>query len=358
MGKEDDTGACAYAELGLAPGASEAEVKVAWRRLASQWHPDRNPSEAAIDRMKRINLALESIRAGVTTLPRAATPTRATAPRNDMATAAQNHAEAAARGGPSHRAVSRKVKLTLEEAAAGCVKVVQGKVVDVCHACAGTGFHKLTTDCTACKGNGTVQRAWYGWFGSRTETCEACQGDGIARRECGGCMGQGRLPSRAYRVNVRIPHGVRDGDQLHVAHEQQPLDLRVELLPHPLFTLDADGAVHCEVPVDGFAWIAQRTIEVPTLHGLQRLPLCRERLSYRLSGQGFPVARQGPRGDHRVRLRPVFAQRLTTDQEILLDQLMAAPPAPDCPAAARLTQWRRLLRAWERKVARPAAPGS
>ncbi len=51
-----------YAELGLAPGATEREVKAAWRRLVSQWHPDRNPSDAALGRMQRINQAFETIR--------------------------------------------------------------------------------------------------------------------------------------------------------------------------------------------------------------------------------------------------------------------------------------------------------
>lgn len=360
MGKDDDTGACAYAELGLAPGASEAEVKVAWRRLASQWHPDRNPSAAAIDRMKRINQAIERIRAGRSDMPRPSEAGTRAAPAADAAAdrattgSATTDAGTSDRAAHAYRTISRKVKLTLEEAAAGCVKVVRGRVVDVCGACTGAGMHKLGTACAACQGDGTVQRGWYGWFGARTQTCEACHGDGIARQACLQCAGKGRLPPRAYQVNVRIPHGVRDGDVLHVGARQQPLDLRVEVLPHPLFTLDRDGTLHCEVPVDGFAWIAQRTIEVPTLFGLRRLPLSRDHLSYRLEGLGFPVTRQGVRGVQLVRLKPVFAPRLTSDQEILLDQLMAAAAPADCPAVARLSEWRRTLRTWERKFTRPA----
>ena len=85
----------AYAELGLAPGASEAEVKVAWRRLASLWHPDRNRSAEAFGRMQRINQALEQIR------------------RSGFSEIAREAPAADAAGDTPSRTISRKVKLTL-----------------------------------------------------------------------------------------------------------------------------------------------------------------------------------------------------------------------------------------------------
>jgi molecular chaperone DnaJ len=299
----------AYAELGLTPGASEDEVKAAWRRLASQWHPDRNRSAAAISRMQRINQAIEQIC------------------RTDVGHDVSNKNREAPAGTPdaggSHakaRTISRKIKLTLEEAAAGCIKVLRGNWIERCSPCAGVGFRVIGGACSECNGVGAVRpRAWFGWSGVPAE-CSACGGDGVAKQACDACNGTGKLPQREYRMNVRIPHGVRDGDQLHVGQRPQraghpvvQLNLRVELLPHALFELDADGAVHCEVPVDGFAWIANRSIDVPTLTGMQRLQLSRECLSYRLGGQGFPSERRGPRGDQLVTILPVFPERLGVD---------------------------------------------
>jgi molecular chaperone DnaJ len=357
----------AYAELGLAPGASESEVKGAWRRLASLWHPDRNPSAAAMEKMQRINRALEQIRRS-SLADDAMGPTGNTAsdraPGGDDT--AGGDAPGAKRGsragdapagdtGSPSRTLSRKVKLTLEEAAAGCIKVMRGKVIDRCESCAGAGCRLPGGACPECAGAGAVrQRAWFGWFGVAAE-CAACDGDGMERLVCDACEGTGKLPARDYRVDVRIPHGVRDGDLLHAGgrkprpgHLDVRLDLQVELVPHALFELAPDGTVHCEVPVDGFAWIANRSIDVPTLTGLQRLQLSREQLSYRLSGQGFPVDRRGPRGDQLVRLRPAFPERFSADQNILIDQLVASASSPDgSPSAKRLADWRKALRAWE-----------
>jgi molecular chaperone DnaJ len=334
----------AYAELGLAPGASDDEVKTAWRRLASQWHPDRNRSAAAISRMQRINQAIEQIRRSDAGHDASDETRESPAGTSD---AKGSHAQP--------RTISRKIKLTLEEAAAGCVKTLRGKLVERCSSCAGAGFRLIGGACSECNGMGAVrQRAWFGWSAAPTE-CAACGGDGIAKQVCDACEGAGKLPAREYRVNVRIPHGVRDGDHLHVGqrretagHPAVQLNLRVELLPHALFELDADGTVHCEVPVDGFAWIANRLIDVPTLTGIQRLQLSRDCLSYRLGGQGFPRERRGPCGDQLVKVQPVFPERLGTDQEILLDQLMAASSGPRGSATGtRLGDWRRALQSWE-----------
>jgi len=155
---------------------------------------------------------------------------------------------------------------------------------------------------------------------------------------------------------VRIPQGVRDGDLLHIDGRQprpgQPraaIDLRVELLPHPFFVLDDDGTVRCTIPVDGFAWVANRSTEVPTLTGMQPLALKRDQLSYRLEGQGFPVQRRGPRGDLVVTLVPTFPERFSTDQEILLDQLLAtSADASGQPTDARLGEWQQTLSHWQR----------
>jgi len=356
----------AFAELGLASGASEREVKAAWRRLASQWHPDRNGSADAVARMQRINQAFEEIRrAGFRAPPEA--------PSSDV-DAAGAYASAADRnpafdehdGDPAafrddadtarqRRPIHRKVKLTLEEAAAGCIKVLRGKVTETCRTCAGAGHQVLGGHCVRCGGSGAVpKRSFFGWPTGLVE-CEACLGGGIARQPCAACRSTGKTAPRSYQLKVRIPPGVRHGDLLHVdgrrlRPERLPADLeiRVELLDHAFFKLDDDGTLRCEVPVDGFAWVAGRQLQVPTLTGLQSLQLSRGRLSYCLKGQGFPLERSGARGDQWVTLVPVFPEQLSTDQQILLDQLCATTSGAGGAADDRLQAWQRGLRAWER----------
>lgn len=350
----------AFAELGLAPDATEREVKAAWRRLASQWHPDRNDSAGAVAKMQRINQAFEEIRrAGFRAATDADGAMRTAADEDNPTGFDDDQGATASRAGGTdrqRRALHRKVKLTLEEAAVGCIKVLRGKVTDICATCAGAGHQVLGGNCAQCGGSGAKpKRSFFGWPTGVTE-CEACLGGGIARQPCAACRGSGKMEPRGYKINVRIPHGVRDGDLLHVdgrrvRSEGPPADIeiRVEVAEHAFFKLEDDGTIRCEMPVDGFAWIANRLIQVPTVTGFQPVQLSRDRLSYRLKGQGFPVERRGARGDHLLTLVPIFPQQLSTDQQILLDQLSATTSGAGGEALDdRLRAWNRGLRAWER----------
>src|SRR5689334_4260750 len=132
----------AFAELGLASDATEREVKAAWRRLVSRWHPDRNTSADAVARMQRINRAFEEIRsAGFPARPQRAeehTPEPAAAAPE---TAAEDDLQ------PRRRPIHRKVKLTLEEAATGCIKSLRGRMTQACASCDGAGHQVLGGNC-------------------------------------------------------------------------------------------------------------------------------------------------------------------------------------------------------------------
>jgi molecular chaperone DnaJ len=371
----------AFAELGLSPDATEPEVKAAWRRLVSQWHPDRNASATAVAKMQRINRAVEAIRrAGFHTVrpspgtgsAKASTrpeppPQREDDDRHAGARSAEE-AQAAESGGfdedeasSSHaagatiRTIHRKVRLTLEEAAFGCTKVLRGRVTGACSPCEGAGYRVLGGHCSQCHGSGAVrERSWFGWVGTQTE-CDACHGGGIAREPCSACDGSGKAAAQRYQVTVRFPHGVRDGDQLTVKGRRgKPgsppgeLNIRVEVRENELFQLDEDGSLRCEVMVDGFAWIANRPVEVPILGGTQTIQLRRDQLHHRLEGKGFPIERRGPRGDQWITILPVFPKRMSTDQQILLDQLMATTTGANAKDAdERLQQWNRRMSAWK-----------
>ena len=396
----------AYAELGLARPADEATVKAAWRRLASQWHPDRNPSQQAVLRMQRINHAFEQIRAAgfaagsASSRPAAAPPSPRPQPapqahprrgpppaepppqgrqrgepppRAPSSARPSGQSEGAAANGssrttsapPAPRRVQRKLKLSLEEAGLGCLRQLSGRDSADCPDCAGLGHRVLASACPDCQGNGVQRSAgWFGLFAAPLSgrPCEACDGTGVARQACSRCEGRGQLPPQAWRLTVRIPPGVRQGDVLTVSgpvpHDGRPgieAELRIQLMPHPLFELADDGLLHGQVPVDAFSWLAERTVEVPTLDGLAPLPLQREQRVYRLSGRGFPVARRGARGDAVVEIVPVFPERYSADQQILLDQLIATMAPARGRAGAqgagdpRLAEWQRTVGAWQRR---------
>jgi molecular chaperone DnaJ len=378
----------AYAELGLPPGASDTELKAAWRRLVARWHPDRNRRPEAPARMQRINLAYLAIRqareapAGADepappqarTAPSRAGRRRAGAPgartgrtraagRGDSAAdpdpppgdAADATADAA-QAGAAPRTVRRKLRLTLEEAALGCTRTVSGRCTLRCAACAGHGWLAQEGACGGCAGSGTVRRgSLFGWLAT-SEPCAACGGEGRARQPCADCGQRGRR-SAAYRRSVRLPPGVRAGDVLTApagrhGGAELVLELLLEIEPHAIFTLDDDGTLRCEVPVDGYAWMGNAWVEVPTPSGLQAMRLRREHRSYRLRGQGFPRERRGERADLLVEIRPCFPDEPSAAQQALLDRLVAEGAAsPQQP----LADWQDRLRDWAAR--RPSPPG-
>jgi len=335
----------AYAELGLPDAATEREVRAAWRRLASQWHPDRNPSAEAVGRMQRINYAFNALRdAGFA-------PPADWEPFADPAPAEGEESPAASE--PPRRPIGRSVKLTLEEAAAGCIKLLHGRFSLACGDCGGSG-QGAPTRCLACGGRGRqLRRSFFGWVDDSVR-CTACGGSGELPGECAACAGSGSR-AHTYRVKVRIPPGLRPGERLHVARERAgaspppaDLDIRIEWLPHPFFHLDADGTLRCEVPVDGFAWIAGHEIEVPTLAGPRPLALRLDRLHYTLPGLGFAARNQkGARPDQVVIVRPVFPDKPSAAQQALLAQLIASTAARPQPA---LRDWHRRMAAWARRA--------
>jgi molecular chaperone DnaJ len=226
------------------------------------------------------------------------------------------------------RTVQHRVKLTLEETASGCIRVLQGSVVSSCAACVGTGQAQKQQDCTSCAGKGRIhERTWFGWYGVAMP-CADCDGTGAVRPVCPACEGRGKNEVTRYRVSVRLPAHVRDGDVLHVAPARTraavALDIHVEVLPHAcLVRDDVDGSVRCEFAVDGFSWIANRTVDVPTPRGLQPLQLQRGQVMYRLAGQGFPPRSGGKLADQIVIIVPRFPTQLSREQQRLLDRLAA-----------------------------------
>ena len=348
-------------ELDLRTGASAREVRQAWRKQVRQWHPDRNPSAEAVVRMQRINHAFAVLKAaGWDEGEQADAGAGAGAAHaGDDTAATQAEAEAGDAGrkrkgrnsdapAESPRHVRRKQALTLEEAASGCIKVLRGKFSEACPECDGAGHHIQDRPCPDCDGRGkTSARLWFGWMATESE-CEACAGTGKARTPCATCEGTGTL-SHPYRVSVRIPPGARAGDVLRVTSPRGsdvPIDfeLAISLRRHELFHLDDAGTLCCGMPVNGFAWIGNGEVEVPTLGGLTSLQLERGKYLYHLPGQGYPLRQGGARGDLVVTVQPRFPAELDATQNALLMHLAATSEAED----DALVAWRKTLDTWTR----------
>ncbi|WP_240788608.1 DnaJ C-terminal domain-containing protein [Ramlibacter henchirensis] len=328
-----------YRELGVAPGSSDAEVKAAWRRLAARWHPDRNDSPDALRKIQRINRALEEIR------------------RSKQAATEEEDEQPA----PQHEApVEHTVDLSLEEVAGGCVRELRGEVVDECADCAGTGLQPHPTACPECDGTGRVRQAlWFAWMSPTTE-CGACRGLGSTRQGCRACDASGKAPARKYRCRVELPPGLRGGSVLNVSARVQgrgqqgrplPLRVHVQLKAHEFFHVQPDGTLTCELPVDGFAWIAGRWIDVPTPRGLQQMRLRRGTLNYRIKGAGLPWQDAAECGDCIVTVVPLFPQEFSPQQEAAIDRLVAGNTgAAGTEAGDRMAAWKRRLTSWRARI--------
>lgn len=331
----------AYAELGLDPSVSDAQLKTTWRRLVAAWHPDRNAAADAGRRMQQINKAYQHIRQ----------LRDGDGPDADTDADAQGPAAAPAEEQAHTRTHERRVRLSLEEAILGCTRTLRGHFSHRCDACLGKGQRVLAKACATCHGSGAVRKsALFGWLWNQ-ESCADCGGDGRLRASCEVCDGRGER-NVAYRRQVRFPAGVREGHVLSVPASRHGdleivLELQVEIEPHPLFTLDADSVLRCEIPVNGYAWMAGRWVDVPTPDGLQQMRLNRDALVYRMAGQGFPSVPRGPRGDYMVRVLPLFPSQDDPEQEALLAQLIACSTrAAVADRSQPMGPWQRRLKRW------------
>jgi molecular chaperone DnaJ len=323
-----------YTALGLTPEASDAEVKAAWRRLSARWHPDRNRSPQALQRIQRINRAVEEIRS-------ARQEAHDTVPEAPPATPPD------AQDVP----IAHAITLSLEEAASGCIRSVHGQIARACTVCCGSGEAPEPKPCTQCGGQGELRPTfWFPWLGS-SSPCGVCEGRGTMPVSCSSCGGSGQSEPLAYRYRLRIPPGVRDGHQLHARVKlqhgagHQSLDVRVTLSPHAFMSLQEDGTIRIEMPVDGFAWVAGRWVEVPTLQGMRRMRLQRGALTYRIKGAGFPVSPSGAPADCLVSVVPLFPSEWDQRQDALLDALIQSNTQDQSTEAG--TQ----VRAWNEQVA-------
>lgn len=341
-----------YQVLGVSRDASQEEIKKAYRRLALQYHPDRNPGDKeAEEKFKEAAEAYAVLsdpekrahydrygHAGVGEQPFTGFSPDIFADFADILGSFfgfEGIFGRRASTGPQRGADLRTVvRISFDEMASGVEKVLHVPREENCPTCggsgAGPGSRPIT--CSVCNGRGQVRYA-QGFF-SLVRTCPQCEGSGrVISSPCPECRGSGRV-ERRREVRFSIPAGVESGTRLRlVGHGEEgvrggpPGDLYVEIQVEPHEVFVRQGAdVHLEVEVSAFLAALGGEIEVPTLAGPQKVRLpegSQPGDTVVLRGQGLPRVGRGGRGDLVVHLRVVVPRKLTAKQRELLRQLLA-----------------------------------
>jgi molecular chaperone DnaJ len=342
-----------YEVLGVARGSADDDLKKAYRRLAIQLHPDRNPgNKQAEERFKEVNEAYQVLsdperrsqydRFGHSAFqgPQGQGPFGGfdfsqgfeevfSDIFGDFFGTGRGRARSRSRRGDDLR---YDLEVEFEEAARGTEKVVRFQRLTLCESCNGTRARGGSTgarQCPNCRGSGQV-RTQQGFFSIST-TCGQCRGEGtIISDPCPKCQGQGRL-RKQESLSVRIPPGVDNGSRLKLRGEGEagygggtPGDLYViiHVKEHSLFVRQENHIV-IEVPISFPQAALGCDIEVPTLEGKVNLKVPSGTQSgkvLRLKGKGIIDLHGYGRGDQLIRVVVETPRSLTARQRELLEE--------------------------------------
>lgn len=338
-----------YEILGIGRDASEDAVKKAYRKLAMQNHPDRNPGDKqAEERFREASEAYQVLsdqerRAQYDRFGHAAFEQNAGFGGFDFGGGfaedlfndlfgelfgGRNRSRSRSRRGDDLR---YDLEIAFEEAAEGAEKTIEIPRLSACDACHGSGSSDggARATCTGCQGSGQV-RYQQGFF-TIAKTCNECGGQGsVVKNPCGQCRGAG-VTQRAVALNVRIPPGVDSGTRLKLRGEggtgqaggpAGDLYVVLSVREHPLFARDGSNIV-CEIPITFPEAALGAEIEVPTLGGkvMMKVPAGTQSGSvFRLKGKGVTDPRGYGRGDQLVRVLVEVPRSLTPHQRELLTE--------------------------------------
>ncbi|MEG2657752.1 MAG: molecular chaperone DnaJ [Clostridiales bacterium] len=342
-----------YEVLGVSKGASEEEIKKAYKKKAKKYHPDLNPDDpTSADKFKEINEAAEVL-TDADKRGRYDQFGHAGVDNNGMGGGGyggggfsdfggfgdifENIFGGFGGGGGSQKNRPRRgsdlettLNVTFEEAAFGVEKEIKITRLEDCTTCSGTGAAAGTSPktCPQCNGSGQVRMVQNTPFGQvqNVRPCPQCNGEGtIIEQPCSGCGGTGK--SRKNRsINVAVPKGMENGASLRITGEGEDgyknggrgdLYVHINVKPHPDFIrVGNDTHSQCDITFAQAALGA--TIEVPTLDGRVAFHIpegTQNNATFRLKEKGIPQMRGKGRGDHKIKVRILVPVHLTEAQQ-------------------------------------------
>ena len=348
-----------YEVLGVSKGASDDEIKRAYRKLAKKYHPDMNPGDKEAEaKFKEVNEAYSILsdsekrarydqfgHAGVDPNYGAGGPGGGFG-GFDMGDidlgdifgsffgggfGGFGGSTSSRRNGPQ-KGESLRASLTIsfEEAAFGCEKEINLTRTEQCEACHGSGAEPGTTaeTCPDCRGTGVVrvQQRTGGFAFSSTAPCSRCRGTGkIIHTPCKACGGSGSV-KKSKRVTVSIPAGIDDGQAISLRGQGNAgknggpagdLIVAVHVKPHPQFHRDGTTVLY-EQPVTFYQAVMGAELEIPTIDGKVKYNLpagTQTGTTFRLRGKGIPELRGRGRGDQYVTVRVQVPTSLNGEQK-------------------------------------------
>ncbi len=357
-----------YEALGVTRTADDKTLKAAFRKLAMQYHPDRNPDDPEAERkFKEIGEAYETLkdpqkRAAYDRFGHAAFENGGMGGGfgngfggaggfadifEDIFGEMMGGGRRRSNGGRERGADLRyNMEVTLEEAYAGKTAQIRVPTSITCDECSGSGAKpgSQPTTCTMCSGSGRV-RAAQGFF-SVERTCPGCNGRGqIIKDPCSKCHGQGRV-TQERSLSVNIPAGIEDGTRIRLAGEGEAglrggpagdLYIFLSVKPHEFF--QRDGAdLYCKVPISMTTAALGGQFEVSTLDGTQTRVKVPEGTQngkqFRLKGKGMPVLRQSVTGDLYIQIDIETPQNLSKRQRELLEEFEKLSSQENSPKSA------------------------
>ncbi len=341
-----------YEVLGVERGASEADLKKAYRRLAMKHHPDRNPGDKeSEDKFKEANEAYEVLsdsskraaydqygHAGVDPSMGGGGAGFGGANFSDIFGDVFSDffggggGRSGSRGGAQRGSDLRyTLELNLEEAVRGTTVSIRVPTLVNCKPCDGSGAKKgsAPVTCPTCGGIGQV-RMQQGFF-SVQQTCPRCHGQGkIISDPCDSCRGEGRVEE--YKtLSVKVPAGVDTGDRIRLSGEGEAgthggptgdLYVVINVREHDIFQRDGKH-LYCEVPISFTEAALGGELEVPTLDGRVKLKIpegTQTGKQFRLRGKGVAPVRGGGAGDLMCRVAVETPVNLSRRQRELLEE--------------------------------------